>query len=139
MDPAGACKGFVMSSIHIILIMKICERMSYFGPVSPFQPRGGLVLYANSSRSPGRLQPSLVCQVAMPWSRPGGEGWRASKSSGVAMLRSPPFNTQANHTREKETRGASCYPPHEVPVNRHKKKHGLPLQLSACRWLLWMR
>ena len=25
------------------------------------------------SRSPGRLQPSLVCQVAMPWSRPGGE------------------------------------------------------------------
>ena len=28
-----------------------------------------------------RAQPPLVCQVAMPWSRPGGEGWRASKSS----------------------------------------------------------
>ena len=27
----------------------------------------------NRSRSPGRLQPSQVCQVAMPWSRPGGE------------------------------------------------------------------
>ena len=28
-----------------------------------------------------RAQPPLVCQVDMPWSRPGGEGWRASKSS----------------------------------------------------------
>ena len=55
------------------------------------------------------------------------------------MLRSPPFNAQANCTREKETRGAACYPSHGIPVNRHKKKHGLPLQLSACRWLLWMR
>ena len=27
-----------------------------------------------------RAQPPLVCQVAMPWTRPGGEGWRASKS-----------------------------------------------------------
>ena len=26
-------------------------------------------------------QPPLVCQVVMLWSRPGGEGWRASKSS----------------------------------------------------------
>ena len=47
-----------------------------------------------------RAQPPLVCQVAMPWSRPGGEGWRASKSSRVAMLRSPPFNAQENCTRE---------------------------------------
>ena len=73
MDPAGACKVSVMSSVHIILIMKICERMSCFGSVSPLQPRASLVLYADRSRSPDRLQPSLVCQVAMPWSRPGGE------------------------------------------------------------------
>ena len=63
----------VMSSVHIILIKKICERVSCFGSVSPFQPRGGLVLYADKSQSLGRLQPSLVCQVAMPWSRLGGE------------------------------------------------------------------
>ena len=73
MDPVVACKGYVMSFVDIILIMKICERMSCFGSVSPFQPRGNLVLYADKSRSPGKLQPSLVCQVAMPWSRPGGE------------------------------------------------------------------
>ena len=73
MDPVGACKGLVMSSIHIIFIMKIYERMSCFGSVSPFYRRDGLVLYADRSRSPGRLQPSLVCQFAMPWSRPGGE------------------------------------------------------------------
>ena len=73
MDPVGACKGFVMSSVHIILIMKICERMSCFGSVSPFQPHGSLVLYADRSQSAGRLQPSLICQVAMPSSRPGGE------------------------------------------------------------------
>ena len=36
MDPTGACKGFVMSFVDIILIMKICERMSCFGSVSPF-------------------------------------------------------------------------------------------------------
>ena len=73
MDPVGACKGSVMSSVHVILIMKTCERMPRFGSVSPFQGHGSLVLYADRSRSPGRLQPSLVCQVAMPWSRPGGE------------------------------------------------------------------
>ena len=28
-----------------------------------------------------QAQPPLVCQVMMPWSRLGGEGWRASKSS----------------------------------------------------------
>ena len=27
-----------------------------------------------------KAQPPLVCQVAMPWARPGVEGWRASKS-----------------------------------------------------------
>ena len=38
MDPVGACKGSVMSSVHIIPIMKICERMSCFGSV-PLSPR----------------------------------------------------------------------------------------------------
>ena len=28
-----------------------------------------------------RAQPSLVCQVTMPWTRPGREGWRASEST----------------------------------------------------------
>ena len=32
-----------------------------------------MTLYTDGTQSPGRLQPSLVCQVAMPWSRPGGE------------------------------------------------------------------
>ena len=73
MDPVGMCKGSVMSFVDIILIMQIREHMSCFGSVSPFQPRDSLVLYADRSRSPGRLQPSLVCQVRMPWSRPGGE------------------------------------------------------------------
>ena len=73
MDPARACEGSAMSFVDITLIMKICERMSCFGSVSPFQPRGSLVLYADRSRCPDRLQPSLVCQVAMPWSRLGGE------------------------------------------------------------------
>ena len=73
MDPMGACKGSATSFVDIILIMKICKCMSCFGSVSPFQLPSSLALYADRSRSPGRLQPSLVCQVAMPWSRPGGE------------------------------------------------------------------
>ena len=81
MDPVGACKGSVMSFVDIILIMKICERMSYFGSVSPFQPRGSLVLYADRSRSPGRQQPSLVCQVTIPWQGQEVSGPRSSKSS----------------------------------------------------------
>ena len=32
-----------------------------------------VVLYAGRTQSLGRLQPSLVCQVVMPWSRLGGE------------------------------------------------------------------
>ena len=52
------------------------------------------------------------------------------------MLRSPPFNVQADCTGEEEARGAACRPPHEIPANQHKGKHGLPLWLPACRWLL---
>ena len=73
MKPMGACKGYVVYFVNIFLIMKFYDCVSCFGSVPPFQPRGSLVLYADRSRSPSRLQPSLVCQVAMPWSRPGGE------------------------------------------------------------------
>ena len=61
-----------MSFVDIILIMETCEHKSCLGLVSPFQPRDVLLLYADRSRSPGRMQPLLVCQVAMPWTRPGG-------------------------------------------------------------------
>ena len=73
MNPMEACKGSVVSFVNIFLIMKIYDCVSCFGSVPPFQPHGSLVLYANRSRSPGRLQPSLVCQVTMSWSRSGGE------------------------------------------------------------------
>ena len=33
----------------------------------------GAMLYADETQSTGRLQPWLVCQVAMQWSRLGGE------------------------------------------------------------------
>ena len=68
MDPKGACKASVMSFVDTILIMKWCTCSSYPGLV-----RDDLALYADRSQSPGKLQPSLVCQVTMPWSRPGGE------------------------------------------------------------------
>ena len=73
MNPVGVCKASIMPFVNIALIMKICVRISCRGSTSPFQSCGGLMLYADRSRSPGRLQLSLVCQVAMPWSRPGGE------------------------------------------------------------------
>ena len=53
-----------MSVVDIMLIMETCERKYCLGSVSPFQPRDGLWLYADRSRSPGKPQPSLVCQVA---------------------------------------------------------------------------
>ena len=69
-----------MPFVDIVLVMKIHECMSCFGSVSPFHPYDNLALYTDRSRSPGRLRPSLVCQVVMPWTRPEGEGWRASRS-----------------------------------------------------------
>ena len=69
----GACKGSVVRFVSVILIVKIYDCVFSFGSAPPFHPRAILVLYADRSWSLGRLQPSLVCQVAMPWSRPGGE------------------------------------------------------------------
>ena len=79
--PWGACKGSVMPVVDIILIMKIYDCMSCFSSVSPFQPRDSLVLYTDRSLSPGRLQPSLVCQVACRGQGQEVSGPRSSKSS----------------------------------------------------------
>ena len=69
----GICKGSAMYFADVILIMKLCECVSCPGLVPHFQPHDNLLLYADRPRSPGGLQPLLVCQVAMSWSRPGGE------------------------------------------------------------------
>ena len=79
--PVGVCKGSVMSFVDIILIMNLRGRESCFCLVSPFYPRDDLVLYADRSRSPGRLQPSLVCQVACRGQGQEVSGPRSSKSS----------------------------------------------------------
>ena len=76
----GACKGSIMSSVNIIHVMNLCERKSCFSLVSPFQPHDDWVLYADRSRSPGRLQLSLVCQVACRGQGQEVSGPRSSKS-----------------------------------------------------------
>ena len=80
MNLVGACKVSVMPFVNIALIMKIFVRMSYRGSASPFRSRGSLVLYADRSRCPGRLQPSLVCQVACRGQGQEVSGPRSSKS-----------------------------------------------------------
>ena len=89
--PVGVCKGSVMSFVDTILVMKNYECMSCLGSVSHFQPRDSLLLYADRSRSPGKLQPSLVCQVACRGQGQEVSGPRSSKSSGDAMLRGSPL------------------------------------------------
>jgi len=52
------------------------------------------------------------------------------------MLRSPPFNVQADYLEEVGARGAAwCYP-REIPLSQHKEEHDLLLWLPVCRWLL---
>ena len=52
------------------------------------------------------------------------------------MLRSPPFNMQADYLEEVGARGATwCYP-REIPASQHKEEHDLPLWLPAYCWLL---
>ena len=80
MNPVGACKASVMPFVNIALIMKICVRISCRGSTSPFHSCGNLVLYADRSQSPGRLQPSLVCQVACRGQGQEVSGPRSSKS-----------------------------------------------------------
>ena len=81
MVPVGVCKASVVPFVNIALIMKICVRISYRGSASPFQSCGSLVLYADRSRSPGRLPPLLVCQVACRGQGQEVSGLRYSKSS----------------------------------------------------------
>ena len=81
MNPVGACKASVMPFVNIALIMKISVRISCQGWASPFQSCGSLVLYTDRSRSLGRLQPSLVCQVACRSQGQEVSGPRSSKSS----------------------------------------------------------
>ena len=69
-----------MSFVDTILAMKICECLLCLGSVSPFQPRDGSLLYADKSRSPGKLHPSLVCQVACRGQGQEVTGPRSSKS-----------------------------------------------------------
>ena len=52
------------------------------------------------------------------------------------MLRSPPFNAQADYMEEVGARSAVCSYPHEILASQHKEEHGLPLWLPACHWLL---
>ena len=74
MNPVGVCKEPVMLLLQCLLFpLQHCGYVSCFGIVPPFRPRGSLALYAGRSQSPGKLLPSLVCQVVMPWTRPGGE------------------------------------------------------------------
>ena len=49
----GVCKGSVMSFAYVFPVIKICERMSCLGSVSPFFPRDSLLLYADRSWSQG--------------------------------------------------------------------------------------
>ena len=73
MNPAGVCKESVVLLHQCYSHYEIRDCASCFGIVPPFRPCGSLSLYVDRSQSLGRLQLSLVCQVAMPWSRPGGE------------------------------------------------------------------
>ena len=73
MNPVGVCKESVVLLQRRYSHYEIRDCASCFGTVPPFCPRGSLVLYADRSQSLGRRQLSLVCQVAMQWSRPGGE------------------------------------------------------------------
>ena len=90
-----------MPFVYIFPVMKICERMSCSGSVSPFQPRNSLLLYADRSWSPGRLQPSLVCQVAMPGQGQEVSGPRSSKSPRVTMLGRSPLACKQSPSGEK--------------------------------------
>ena len=62
-------------------------RSSRVPPLLPFLP---FLLYVLGSRPSSESQPSLVCQVAMSWTRPEGEGWRASRSPESRCSGTPP-------------------------------------------------
>ena len=59
------------------------------------------VLYVFGSRLSGWSQPSLACQVAMPWTRPEGEGRRAGRSP-ESRCSGTPFNAQSCDIQEEK-------------------------------------
>ena len=73
-SPHGAWKDrnvFNINNVSFDLVMdaRIPVRLGS----SLFFSLGNVELYTGGTQSPGRLQPSLVCQVAISWSRLGGE------------------------------------------------------------------
>ena len=52
------------------------------------------------------------------------------------MLRSPPFNAQADCKGGEGARGATCCYPQEIPTSQHKERHSSPLWLPVCHRLL---
>ena len=73
-SPYGACKDRNVFNINVIsfdLVLDACIPVRLGSPF--FFSLGSATLYADETQSPGRLQPSLVCQVVMSWSRLGGE------------------------------------------------------------------
>ena len=49
------------------------------------------MLYVLGFRPLSESQPSLVCQGAMPWTRPEGQGWRAGRSPESRCSGTPPL------------------------------------------------
>src|SRR3954468_10312159 len=82
-------------------------------------------LYVLGSRPSSLSQPSLVCQVAMPWARPEDEGWRASRNPESRCSGTPPFNVQAVRVDESEGGAARALPGAALlggPVDSSKKE-----------------
>ena len=73
-------------------------RASSLSPLLPF------LLYVLGSRPSSGSQPSMVCQVAMTWTKPEGEGWRASRSPESRCSGTPPSTCKRfARTRVKRT------------------------------------
>ena len=47
------------------------------------------------------------------------------------MLRSPPFNVQADFLEEERARGSASYYPREVPAGHHEEKHGSAVMVAS--------
>src|SRR4051812_39055254 len=89
-------------------------------------------LYVLGSRPSSWSQPSLVCQVVMPWTWPEGEGWRASKSPESRCSGTPPpFNVQVVDMENKRCRGPAtnnqAWWVERLTINKHKR--------DTCRWV----
>ena len=100
-------------------------------PPPPLTRKLGSVsmLYVIGSRPSGESQPSLVCQVAMLWTRPEGEGWRASRSPESRCSGTPPLTCKRfTRMRVEETPQGPRLTQllQEVLQVHHRKNKGLP-------------